>query len=105
MKRLLVAVILLLLAASAAGGDMVMKNKANGAELRLLDTSCSHAETLAVLKEEWRPKFKNARIRDAKGFIQFYGWWIAHDEETVIVVLQDGATMEFQASAFADPSI
>jgi hypothetical protein len=58
-----------------------------------------------VLKEEWRPKFKNARIRDAKGFIQFYGCWIAHDEETVIVILQDGATMEFQASAFSDPAI
>jgi hypothetical protein len=77
MRAFALALILLLTAAPAPAADLVMKNKANGAQLRLLDTPCSHGETLAVLKEEWRPKFKNARILDAKGFIQFYGCWIA----------------------------
>jgi hypothetical protein len=102
--RPLVFLILLLVASSALAGELVMKNEANGATLRLADTPCSHGETLALLKEEGRPKFKNARIRDAKGFIQFYGCWLAAGD-TVIVILQDGGAMKFQASAFSHPSI
>lgn len=95
----------LLCAAPVFAGDLVMKNKANGSELRLLDASCTHGETLGHLNEVWRPKFKNARILSAKGHIEFYGCWIQHDAETAYVILQDGAEMMFPLAGFADPSI
>lgn len=103
---LFVAILAMLLwPARAHAGDLVLKNKQTGAELRLLDTPCSHGETLAALKEEWRAKFKNVRIISAKGFIDAYGCWIQHDEETVFVLLQDGSGLDFPLAAFSDPSI
>lgn len=95
----------LVAAGPALAGDLVLKNKDNGAELRLYETQCSHGETMALLKEEWRAKFKNARVRDERGHILFYGCWILHDEETVVVFLQDGSHIGLSRSAFTDPSI
>lgn len=85
--------------------DLVLKNKENGYELRLLDTPCSHGETLAVLNEEWRPKFKNARILTPKGFIESYGCWIKQGDETIVLILSDGGALAFKADSFTDPAI
>ena len=99
------ALSLILAASPALAGDLVLKNKQTGAQLRLMDTTCSHAETMAHLKEEWRPKFKNARMLDAKGHIQFYGCWIQHDEDTAVIFLQDGGHIGLPLAAFSDPSV
>lgn len=99
------ALVALFFTGLALAGELVMKNTETGAQMRLLDSQCSHGETLAVLAEQWRPKFKNMRILSAKGFIEFYGCWIQHDEETVVVVLSDGSQRSFRAAAFSDPTI
>lgn len=104
MKRFLLIVVLLL-AALPVMGELVAKNKDTGGTLRLQDSACSHAETLAILREEWRPKFKNARILNSKGFIEFYGCWIEHDGDTAMVILQDGAALAIPLAAFKDPTV
>lgn len=103
MRALIIAAVLAV--GPAVAGDLVMKNTETGAQMRLLETQCSHGETLAALAEQWRPKFKNMRILSAKGFIEWYGCWIQHDEETVVVVLSDGSQRSFRAAAFSDPTI
>jgi hypothetical protein len=104
MRRSILALILLLLACPALAGELMMKN-AEGLELRLYDAACSHGETLALLKPEWRPKFKNARIRNAKGHMVAYGCWIQDEEGVATVILSDGAMLELALSGFTDPTI
>jgi hypothetical protein len=104
MRRFIFALILLLLVCPVLAGERTVKN-AEGHELRLYDTACTHGETLGLLKPEWRPKFKNARIRNAKGHIMFYGCWIEDEPGIATVILQDGAMMDLQLSAFTDPVI
>lgn len=96
---------LLLVAANAFSGDLVARNKETGAELRLLDSPCSHGETLGVLREEWRAKFRNARILNGKGFIEAYGCWLKQEDDTIVVILQNGSARVFEAGAFSDPAI
>jgi hypothetical protein len=96
---------LLLLALPAVAGDLVLKNKDTGSELRLMDSACTHGETLGHLKEEFRGQFKNARILDKRGFILFYGCWIDHDGETAFVMLQDGGSLGLPLAGFTDPML
>lgn len=60
---------------------------------------------LAHLKEEWRPKFKNARVLDAKGFIQFHGCWIQDHEEAAVIFLQDRGHIGLPLAAFSDARV
>lgn len=94
----------LLLAAPAYAGDLVMKIKESGIELRLYDAPCSHGGTLGLLKEEWRGKFRNARILNAKGFIEAYGCWLEKDG-TAIVIFDDGSNATLKMSVFSDPTV
>lgn len=108
MRRYLLTVlaaILLAFATPAQAAERVARNKDNGNELRLYESVCSHGETLAQLREEWRDKFKNLRILDEKGFISWYGCWYQEDADTVVIVLQDGSMAAMENSVFADPSI
>lgn len=102
MKRLIVAAALVA-ASSAMAGDLVMSNK-DGNELRLYDRACSHGGTLAILKEEWRPNFHDARIRDKRGTIVWYACWIEENGQAV-VVFEDGDVLAFPLSAFQDPNV
>lgn len=91
-----------LVLASPAWADLVIRNKETGAELRLLETPCSHAGTLAVLKPEWRPKFKNLRLTSGRDM--HFGCWLEQGEVAVLI-FEDGSTGEAQLAAFRDPSI
>lgn len=97
--------LLVLLAAPAFGADLVMKNKANGSELRLYDSPCVNAETLMQLAEEWRPKFRAAKILDGKGRVVWFGCWIRHDDDALFVIFQDGDERMFELAAFSDPAV
>jgi hypothetical protein len=96
MRALLIAA---LLAAGPAVAERVVRNGQH--ELRLLDTACSHAGTLGHIKEEWRAKFKNARLMH-KGKIQHYGCWILADENTVFIMYEDGDVMEMPPQMFKE---
>jgi hypothetical protein len=95
----------LLAAGSVMAGDLVLKNKANGSELRLHDSPCVNAETLARLNEEWRGKFKAAKILNQKGHVEWFGCWIEHDEETAYILMQDGSQLMMELSRLSDPSV
>jgi hypothetical protein len=92
----------LLCAAPSFAGDLVARDKDAQAELRLMESKCSHGGTLAQLKEEYRDQFKNARLIVGKTFI--YACWIEKDG-TAIVLLEDGTFMPVPMSAFSDPTI
>lgn len=99
---------LMIAAAIAAGpalaGDLVLTNKDIGQELRLYERACSHAETKSKIRDEWRDKFKDARIRKIDGTILWYGCWIEQDGQAY-VIFEDGDMLAFPLSAFKDPSI
>jgi hypothetical protein len=68
-------------------------------ELRLLDSTCSHAGTLGLIRPEWGPKFKNARLmKDGK--IVHYACWILADENTVFIMYEDGDYLEIPPHMF-----
>lgn len=54
--------LLLLMMPAPARADLVMHNRDKTSSMHLLETPCSHGETMALLAEEWRPRFKNLRI-------------------------------------------
>lgn len=87
--------------AMSAHSDLVAKDQ-SGAEMRLMESKCSHGETLGRLKEEYRPIFKNARLIVGKDF--FYGCWIEQDG-VAIVMLEDGTFIPVPMDAFKDPTI
>jgi hypothetical protein len=86
----------------AFAGDLVARDKDAGAELRLMESACSHGGTLAILKEEWRAKFKNARMFVGKEMT--YACWVEKDG-FAIVLLEDGTFIPVPMSAFSDPTI
>jgi hypothetical protein len=89
----------------AARADLMVKSQESGIELRLLDAPCTHAQTLAGIKEEWRPKFRNARIMDGRGTILHYGCWVEHDAEIAFIMFDDGSSTGMSLASFRDSSI
>src|SRR5688572_10432111 len=94
------------LAASFAvsAGDLVLTNKDSGQELRLYERVCSHAGTVGLIAENWRDKFKDAKIRKTDGTVLWYGCWIEQNGNAY-VIFEDGDTLAFPLSAFKDPSV
>ena len=96
----------LALAALAAGTTVnaVQVARSGNTELRLLDSQCAHAGTLAHLKPEWRAKFKDARLM-VNGNIAFFGCWILADEDTIYIQYEDGDAMEVPTKAFREVGV
>lgn len=92
----------MLAAGPAFAGDLVYQGMRNGSELRLLETPCSHGETLGHLKPEFRAAFKNIRAK-VRGQI-VYGCWIEEDDEAY-VIMEDGSDGRFPLANFQDPMI
>lgn len=65
--------------------------------LRLGDGPCTNAAVIALLKEEWRDKFKAASAR-AQGQ-HFEACWIEH-EGLAMVLYEDGDKSIFPLDAF-----
>lgn len=95
--------IVLMLVAGPARADLVVRNRESGAELRLLDTQCSHGGTLGHIKPEWRAKFKNLRYRGADGQLH-YGCWMQRGD-TAIVMMEDGSGGGLPMAKLHDPSV
>lgn len=87
-----------------AHSDLMIKSDDGSQELRLYESLCSHAGTLAHIPAEFRDRFKNARIMDPKGTIQHYGCH-ASNEELVLVVFEDGSRTILELSKFKETTI
>jgi hypothetical protein len=96
---------LLLIASPAIAGDLVLKSADGSQELRLYESKCSHAGTLAHLKPEHHDKFRNARILDRKGNIENYGCWVEAAPDTAFIIFEDGSYTDFSLSKFKDPTV
>jgi hypothetical protein len=84
-----------------AHADMVLRNEASGAELRLLPSACSHAGTLALIREERRAEFKNMRYLE-NGQIQHYGCWVDLGNGTALVLFEDGSAGQMKLAGFKE---
>lgn len=85
--------------------DLVINNVDGTVQLRLLDSACTHAATLALIKRENRAEFKNARITDRMGTIAHYGCWTETPDGMAFVVFEDGSSTDLKLSKFKDPVI
>ena len=95
MKALLLVAAVMAAGPAIAGSDMVFK--AGNDMLRLSDSPCVHAGTLAQIVPEWREKFKKAQA--VVGGKQFYACWIA-DKDGVFVLFEDGDTSRLPTTVF-----
>lgn len=99
MARILIALILLL--AAAARADLVASND-RGDVLRLMGGACSSPTVLALLKPEWRDKFK-AGVAMVRGE-RFEACWIEPDDApgTLVVFYSDGDMGEYSRAMFKE---
>jgi hypothetical protein len=84
--------------------DLVLRNEASGAELRLLPSACSHAGTLALIREERRAEFKNMRYLE-KGRIEHYGCWVDLGNGTALVLFEDGSMGQMKLAGFKETGV
>lgn len=107
MRRIVALVIGLCLAAVAppSRAELVLHSDDGSQELRLYESRCSHARTLAFIGPDHRATFKNARILDRKGAIAAYACWIEAEPGVVFLWFEDGQSTHFELSKFKDPVI
>lgn len=114
MRRIVAFALGLLLAALTppSWADLVMKSSDGAAELRLYESTCTHAGTIGHIKArfpaalpEHVAKFRNARILDKRGTIESYGCWLESDDGRMFVIFEDGTSTEQPTSRFSDPLI
>lgn len=97
LKILILALLLVFAADRADAAEMVMRSGSN--ELRLYDSPCVHAGTLAQLNPQWRDKFKKASAK-VNGQ-DFYACWILDEPSgAVFVIFEDGDQGMWPAQAF-----
>lgn len=87
-----------------AHSDLMIKSDDGSQELRLYESACSHGGTLALIPEEYRKHFHNAKVLDRKGTILAFACW-AEVEDTVLILFEDGQRAEMQLSKFRESTI
>jgi hypothetical protein len=87
-----------------AHADLVLRNDGNGAELRLLPSACSHAGTLALIREDRRAEFKDMRYLE-NGRIEHYGCWVDLGNGTALVLFEDGSMGQMKLAGFKETGV
>jgi hypothetical protein len=88
----LLALTLALLTLPVAAGQRVML-ASDGDFIRLHDSPCVHAGTLALIPEKMRPSFRKATLRLTG--VHAYGCWL-DGGEVVLVLIEDGRAAQFE---------
>lgn len=99
--RLLPALILLI-AAPAFAGDLVLRNKEAGVEVRLTQAPCLSPTVLDGVKAEYLPGLHAARATLTTKVIQ--GCWIEYEDQAVIL-FENGEQLALPMAAFSDPMV
>jgi hypothetical protein len=71
-------------------------------ELTLFDSPCVHGGVMAILKPDYRSKFKKAYLRGKQGRDDFYACWIETPEGEVYVQFEDWDWDVFQWNQFKE---
>lgn len=88
----------LALVASQANADMAFKG--GGVEIRLMQEKCTHPKVLALLKEEWAPRFLQGRLKHRGRDLQLC--WTASRPGHIVIVDEDGDAAEVPAGVFKE---
>jgi hypothetical protein len=89
--------VLALFCAPALADEMVLRAGAN--EIHLAESPCDHAATVALLKPEWLPMFRNAwAVLNGK---HWHACWLPDQEARAVVLLfEDGDVVRIDARQF-----
>lgn len=90
--------VVLALVASHAQADMSFKGE--GIEMRLMDKFCSHPKVVALLKDEWVPRFRQGRLIYQGRVLQMC--WTESRPGHIVVVDEDGDAAEVPRSVFKE---
>lgn len=91
----IIAVVLALVATQASAE---LSFKGDGIEMRLLDRACTHPKILALLKDEWKPRFQQGQLVYHGRPLQMC--WAEIRPGQVVIVDEDGDGAEVPKSAF-----
>lgn len=94
MKTLIV--LLFSLAIGFAHADVFFRGE--GIEMRLMDKPCTHPKVLALLRDEWIPKFQQGRLNYQGRELQMC--WTPTRAGHVAIVDEDGDAAEVPTSVF-----
>lgn len=96
MRSLIVAAICAASFAVSAGERVA---KAGRDEIRLFDSACIHAGTMALIKPEHLKRFKKATANIGGQY--FYGCW-ADEEGVAFILFEDGDQVVIPLAAFKE---
>ena len=90
--------VVLALVASHAYADMAFK--AEGIEMRLKEGKCTHPKVLALLKDEWVPRFRQGELIYQGKPLQMC--WTVSRPGQVVIVDEDGDAAEVPQGVFKE---
>ncbi len=91
-------IVLLALVASQAHADLAFK--ADGIEMRLMEQKCTHAKVLALLKDEWVPRFRQGRLSYRGRDLQMC--WTESRPGHIVILDEEGDAAEVPRSVFKE---
>jgi len=93
-----ITAVVLALVATQAYADMAFK--AEGIEMRLKSQKCSHPKVLALLKEEWVPRFRQGELIYQGRPLQMC--WTVSRPGHVVIVDEEGDAAEVPQAVFKE---
>jgi hypothetical protein len=91
-----ITAVMLALVATQAHADMSFK--AEGIEMRLIDKTCTHPKVLALLKEEWVPRFRQGQLVYQGRPLQMC--WVESRPGFIVILDEEGDAAEVPRSTF-----
>ena len=92
--------VVLAFVASHAHADLSFK--AEGIEMRLLDKACTHPKVVALLLDEWAPKFRQGQLVYQGRPLQMC--WVETRPGHIAIVDEEGDAAEVPKSVFKKTS-
>ena len=93
-----ITAVVLALVATQAYADMAFK--AEGIEMRLKSQKCSHPKVLALLKDEWVPRFRQGELIYQGRPLQMC--WTVSQPGQIVILDEDGDAAEVPMGVFKE---
>jgi hypothetical protein len=93
-----ITAVMLALVATQAYADMAFK--AEGIEMRLKEGKCTHPKVLALLKDEWVPRFRQGELIYQGKPLQMC--WTVSRPGHIVIVDEDGDAAEVPQGVFKE---
>ena len=93
-----ITAVVLALVASHAYADMSFKGE--GFDMRLMEQKCTHPKVVALLQDEWVPRFRQGRLIYQGRNLQMC--WTVSRPGHIVIVDEDGDAAELPQGAFKE---